>query len=432
MANSILLKNCRFIVTQNSHREILQNFDILIEDGKICRIGKNLENAEEVVDCSRRIVMPALFNAHTHSPMTLLRGYRDDQELQPWLQDVWKVEAQMKPDDMYIGALYACMEMAKTGTYCFVDMYFEMEEVAKAANEIGLQAFLGYGMIDLFSEEKREKEINRTLEFVENVKDKYDGIYVVLAPHAIYTCSKELLEWVNEYSKEMGLLKTIHLSETRKEVFDCVKQHGVRPVEYLEKIGFLDNKTIIFHGSWVTKEEIKILAKRNVAAVHCPASNMKLATAGAFPMREYLEAGISVMLGTDGACSNNSLDMFREMKLCALLQKWYRWSGEELTAQQTLDLATLTPAKVFGLNSGSIEEGKDATLVFLDIDHYSLRPLRNVVSNIVYSATGNCVTDLLVKGKWVVRNGKLVNADEGKIMEKFERHAEKLYELVSE
>jgi 5-methylthioadenosine/S-adenosylhomocysteine deaminase len=159
---------------------------------------------------------------------------------------------------------------------------------------------------------------------------------------------------------------------------------------------------------------------------------MKLATAGAFPMREYLEAGISVMLGTDGACSNNSLDMFREMKLCALLQKWYRWSGEELTAQQTLDLATLTPAKVFGLNSGSIEEGKDATLVFLDIDHYSLRPLRNVVSNIVYSATGNCVTDLLVKGKWVVRNGKLVNADEGKIMEKFERHAEKLYELVSE
>ncbi len=425
---AILLKNCRVVVTQNAERSILKNIDILIEEGKIKEIAKNIDVSSEceIVDCSKKLVIPALFNAHTHASMVLFRGYRDDQELHAWLSDVWKVEAKLKPKHIYAGALFACMEMAKTGTYCFVDMYFEMEEVAKAASEIGLKAFLGYGMIDLFKEDKREKEIKTTEEFIKNIEGKFDGITPVLAPHAIYTCSKELLEWVNEFAKEKNLLKTIHLSETRKEVFDCVKVHGIRPVEYLEKINFLDCNTVLFHASWVTKGEIAIIAKANAKVVHCPASNMKLATGGAFPFREYKENGVTICLGTDGACSNNCLDMFREMKFAALLQKWFRWNGAEVNAQEILDTATVNPAKAFGLNSGSIEEGKEANLILLNLNHYSLRPERNVLSNIVYSATGNCVSELIVAGKFVVREGKLVNADEEKIIEKLEKAVEDL------
>ncbi len=424
----MLLKNCRIVVTQNGARKILKDVDILVEEGRIKEIGRNLPKEGEAIDCSKKLVMPALFNAHTHASMVLMRGYRDDQELHAWLSDVWKVEAKLKPKHIYAGALFACMEMAKTGTYCFADMYFEMEEVVKAASEVGLKAFLGYGMIDFFSEEKREREIKRTKKFITSMEGKYPGIEPVLAPHAIYTCSKELLEWVNEFAKEKNLMKTIHLSETRKEVFDCIKEHGIRPVEYLEKLNFLDSSTVIFHGSWVSRKEIEILAKHGTSAVHCPTSNMKLATGGAFPMREYLQAGVNVCLGTDGACSNNSLDMFREMKFCALLQKWYRWNACELTAQQTLDLATVNPAKVFGMNSGSIEEGKEANLALIDLEHYSMKPLLNPVSNLVYSATGSCVSDLIVAGRFVVRDGRLVNAEEEKIVEIFEKAVKDLFE----
>ena len=425
----ILLKNCRLVVTQNAKRDLLKDVDILIKNGMITKIGRNVgKNAEEKIDCSKKLVMPALFNAHTHASMVLMRGYRDDQELHAWLSDVWKVEARLKPRHIYAGALFACMEMAKTGTYCFVDMYFDMEEVARAASELGLKAFLGHAMLDFFTEERREEEIERTKKFIANVEGKYSGIKPVLAPHAIYTCSKELLEWVGEFAREKNLLKTIHLSETRKEVFDCVREHGLRPVEYLEKLNFLDSRTVIFHGSWVSRREIDILAKHGASAVHCPASNMKLATGGAFPMREYLQAGVTVCLGTDGACSNNSLDMFREMKFCALLQKWHRWNACELTAQQALDLATINPAKVFGLNSGSVEEGKDADIALINLEHYSMKPLLNPVSNLVYSATGSCVSDLLVAGNFVVRDGKLVNANEEKIVEIFEKAVKDLLE----
>ncbi len=419
--DSVLLRNCRFVVT-HAKKRVLENVDILIENGKISQIGKSIKGeAEEKIDCSQKIIMPALFNAHTHASMVLFRGYRDDQELQTWLQDIWKVEAKLKPKHIYAGALYACMEMAKSGTWCFVDMYFEEEEVANAVKKVGLTALLGCAIIDAI----KGWDLERSKKFIKNVKGS-ENIIPVLAPHSIYTCSEETLKEVNEFSKEHSLFKTIHLSETRKEVFDCVKKYGKRPVEYLHDLFFLDEKTVIFHGSWVTKNEIKLLGENKVSAVHCPVSNMKLATGGAFPMREYREQGVRIMLGTDGACSNNSLDMFREMKVAALLQKWFRWKGSEVKAEEVLEYTTNSPCACFGLNSGSVEIGKDANLALLDVRHYSLRPLRNVISNIVYSATGNCVSDLLVRGKWIVKDGKLVNLEEEKIIEKMEEAVEDL------
>lgn len=432
MADGLMLKNCKIVITQNERRDILKDSDILIEDGRIVQIGNNL-NSEglEKMDCSGKIVMPALFNGHTHSAMTLLRGYNDDKELHDWLGDIWQIEARMKPEDMYIGALYACMEMAKTGTYCFADMYFEMEEVARACNKIGLKSFLGYGMLDLHNEEKRENEIQKTINFIKWARGKYPVITPILAPHAIYTCSDELLKWVKEYSRENDLIKTIHISETEKEVLDNIKSSSLRPVEYLEKMGFLDGRTIIFHASWINEAEMDILAKRNVTAIHCPASNMKLATGGAFPLREYIEKKINIGLGTDSAASNNSLDMFLEMKFASLLQKWHRRQAKGANAQEILDMATLNPAKAFGLKSGSIEPLMEANIAILDSRHHSLMPLRSILSNIVYSATGDAVSDLIVAGKFVVRDKKLLNADEEEIKNGFMDAAEKLYSRSS-
>ncbi len=423
----LLLKNCRFILTQNQNRQVLENFDILVEDGMISKIAKSIEHDGESIDCSQKIAMPALFNGHTHSAMNLLRGYKDDQELHGWLNDLWKIEAKLTPKDMHIGALYACMEMARTGTYCFTDMYFEMEEVAKACNEIGLSAFLGYGMLDMHDDEKREKEIAKTVSFISWLSGRYENIKPILAPHAIYTCSEKLLDWVNNYAKEKNLFKSIHISETEKEVLDSIQSMNLRPVEYLDSIGFLDNKTTIFHASWINEQEIKILAKLGVSAVHCPASNMKLATGGLFPLREYIENKVNICLGTDGASSNNSLDMFVEMKFAALMQKWQRKQASAANAQEILDMATLNPAKAFGLSSGSLEPSKEANIALLDTKHYSLSPLRNVLSNIIYSAPGDAVSDMMVRGKFVLKDKKLCNADEERIRERFEEAANRLY-----
>jgi 5-methylthioadenosine/S-adenosylhomocysteine deaminase len=422
---TVLLKNCRMILTKN--HDLIHDYDILIENGSIARIAKTIEEKCQKLDCSRKLVMPALFNSHTHSSMALLRGYNDDKELQEWLNDIWKVEAMLTPMDMRIGALFAFMEMAKTGTYGFIDMYFEMEEVAKACNEIGLRGLLGYGMIDLSNDEKRGEEISRTKKFIEGISGKYENITPVLAPHSIYTCSPELLQWVTDYSHEKNVLKTIHLSETRKEVEDCIAMNKITPVHYLESLGFLDEKTVLFHASFIDQTEIGILEKRNSKVVHCPASNMKLATGGVFPLNACENSGIITLLGTDGACSNNSLDMFNEMKFAALLQKFTNHKASAASASQIMDMATSNPGNAFGFNNGSVEVGKRADLSILDLDNFSLSPTRNIISNLVYSNPGNSVTDLIVSGKFVVKDRKLVNMDENKIRDDFEEAVKRLY-----
>jgi 5-methylthioadenosine/S-adenosylhomocysteine deaminase len=432
---NLLLKNCKLVITQNPERKILKGYDILVENGKIKEVRKSISAKDyeiEIVDCSKKIALPGLINCHTHSPMILLRGYKDDQLLEDWLKDIWQVEAKLKPKHVEIATLFACIEMIKSGTTCFVDMYFHMNSMLQAVKQAGIRAFLGYGMIDMYdwkvNEEKREKEITETLRWIKKVSEENNSlIRATIAPHAIYTCSQELLEKSNEIAKQYKLFKTIHLAETRKEVHDCWKNYGKRPVEWLDAIGFLDNQTIAFHASWLTKSEINTLAKKGVKVVHCPSSNLKLATGGSFPFREFLEAKATICLGTDGAASNNSLNMFSEMKFAALLQKWFRWNAKEMLAQQALDLATINSANALELNTGSIEVGKEADLILLDAKHYSLQPSTNVVSNLVYSASSEAVSDVIIAGKIVMRDRKIVTIDEEKVQEKFEKTIESLY-----
>ncbi len=427
---TILLKNCSFIITQNKSRDILRNYDILIENGKIEEIKKDIKISSidyEVVDCKNKIVLPSFINAHTHSSMTLLRGYKDDLELHSWLNEVWKVEAKLRDKHFYIGTKFACLEMIKSGISCFLDMYFGMENVYQATEEAKIRGFLGYGMIDLDNPEKRENELKETKKFINFCLNKNNPlIKPVVSPHAIYTCSTDLLLQAKELARERNLLYTIHLSETRKEVYDCYKKYKKRPVEYLSELNLLDENFVGFHSVWLTKGEISILGKYKAKVVHCPTSNMKLATGGSFPFREMKEHNILIGLGTDGACSNNSLNMLNEMKMACLLQKWFRWNASEISAQEALDMATINGAKILGINSGSIEEGKDADLVLLDKTHFSLLPSQNLISNIVFSCSREAISDLIVNGEFVMKNRKILSLDEEKTKEEFMKTVDEL------
>jgi len=419
---SILIKDCAWLVTQNPNRDVLRDQSVMIKDEKIAEIGKGLKNqADVVIDGTGEIVLPGLINTHTHLSMTLLRGYADDMRLQDWLQKkIWPAEAGLTPEACYQGALLGCAEMIMSGTTTFMDMYFNMEEVARAVNEAGLRAFLSYGIIDLFDAAKAKAEQEKTRRLFEHLRSLGSSrIRFALGPHAAYTCSPETLLWVKEFAEKNDAINHIHVAETRKEQADFQKQHGVRVVEYLDKIGALSNRMLAAHCVWVTKSEVATLGKAGVSVAHCPVSNMKLASGGAAPLPEMFEAGIAVGLGTDGAASNNTLDMFETMKVCALLHKAQRWDATVLNAQKTLDLATIEGARALGVQKeiGSIEVGKNADLIMLDTRLPNLNPIHGketVVSDLVYSASPANVDTTIVDGRVLMVNRQLktINLDE--------------------
>jgi 5-methylthioadenosine/S-adenosylhomocysteine deaminase len=425
----MLLENCSIVVTQDKERRILRDSDILIEGGVIRKVGKNIKTDEktcEKIDCSGKIVAPAFINMHTHLPMTLLRGYRDDMDFHTWLSEVWKIEAKMKDSDYYIGSKFACLEMIKSGTSTFLDMYFGNGSIVKASNEVGLRGYIGFAMMDFGDIQKRKISIIEAKKIIGICREKKGLCQPMISPHSIYACSKDLLIEAKELAEKNGILFTIHLSETRKEVYECHKKYGKRPVEFLDGLGIIDKNFVGFHCGWVTVGEISILGKRGASVVHCPISNMKLATGAAFPYREMKEAGIVIGLGTDGAASNNSLNMLNEMKTACLMQKWFRWNALELTAQAALDMATINGAKILGLNSGSIEIGKNADILMMDKGHYSMLPGTDIISNIVYSASREAISDLMVNGEFVMQDRKVLTMNEENVKKDFENSCSSL------
>ncbi len=414
----ILIKN-----TETDHSKK----DILIEGNKIARIEKQIDTpVDKVIDGTRKAVVPGMFNGHTHAAMTLMRGYADDMPLMPWLNDkIWPLEAKLTEEDVYWGAKLACLEMIKTGTTTMVDMYHHFPATANAVDEMGLRCMLTHAGFD-FGKPALVEDYKKTVQSqLEKMAGHSNRIIYALGPHAIYTVSANLLKWIADFARQNGLNIHTHLSETKGEVEDALKNFGMRPVHFLKKNGLLGSNLSLAHCLYLDDDEIKILADYGCQVVHNPASNLKLASGNKFRSADLKKAGVTVCLGTDGTCSGNNLDMYETMKLAALTGK-VAWNDTTIwSAEETFAIATETVEAVTGLKAGKIKEGYLADLSLVDLNVPEMTPNFNLVSNLVYSANGNVVDTVICDGKVLMENRCVPGEEE--IMEKA---AQAAYQLV--
>ncbi len=361
----------------------------------------------ELIDGDGMAVMPPFYNTHTHAAMTLLRGYGDDLPLKRWLEElIWPAEALLTEDDLRAGVRLAIVEMIKSGTLFFNDMYWKMDVMPEIVEEMGIRAALGSTFTDSMSEEDRE----RAEAFIRGWSGNSERISLTVAPHAIYSNSEESLLRCGELARSRGMKLHIHVSETRKEVEDSLSQHGMTPIAYLDRLGLLGRDTIVAHAIHISDDDLKILASREVVISHCPCSNMKLSS-GIFPMRRALEAGCRVTLGTDGCSSNNNLDMREEMKFAALLAK-VADTPSTLPAEEIMQIATRNGAEAFGIDGGRVEVGALADLLLVRMDQCEMTPSHNPISNWVYSANSSAIDYAICNGRILMRNRHIAGEEE--------------------
>lgn len=425
----ILIEN-GFIITMDPDRRIIKRGSLAIEGDRITAVGEKVEGQGDVViDAKGKVVLPGLINAHTHLSMTLLRGLADDMPLMEWLETkIWPIEKNLRKGDCYYAALLGCLEMIKSGTTCFADQYFFMEDVARAVEESGIRGVLSYGIIEMDDPQRRESELRTGEKFVREYHGKAGGrVLTMFGPHAAYTCSPECLLKTKELARKYGVGIHTHVAESRDEVDRMVKKYGKRPVEHLDAIGFLGPEVLAAHCVWLTGHEISIIRERGVKPVHNPVSNMKIAC-GIAPVPELLAAGIPVALGTDGAASNNSLDLLSEMKFAALLNKVGKLDPTVMPAPAVLEMATINGATALGLRDeiGSLEVGKKADVVLIDLKQPHFTPLHNVISHLVYNAVGSDVDTVIVDGKIIMQEREVLTLDEAKVLRDAQRTAEDL------
>jgi 5-methylthioadenosine/S-adenosylhomocysteine deaminase len=426
---SILIKNST-ILTQNDSRQQLQG-DLYIEDHQIVEISKKplTIEADYKIDGTKKLVLPGLINTHTHIPMTLFRGYGDDMLLKDWLaQRIWPVEAKLDKRCIKSGTELGLLEMIASGTTSYLDMYFFEDTIAKVTEKVGIHGFLGFAVIDFDTPEYKASElIPQSEQFVKRWKGN-TLISPVIAPHSAYSCNPETLQKSFEVAMKHNVPLHTHCSETRDEVYDIEKKYGVRPVEQLKKNGLFQKGTILAHCGWITKNEILEMKNAGVVVSHCPVSNMKIASGGYAPIPELLDAQIPVGLGTDGAASNNTLDMFETMKFCALVHKNHRWDPTLLPAQTVVDLATIGGALCLGVQQtlGSLQVGKIADLIMIDLKKPHLTPLHDPISHLVYAARGTDVCTTIVNGKILMLDNEFLTINMQETLERAEKDAQEL------
>ncbi len=392
-----------------------QIVDLLIEGNLIKQIAEKIDAPEgcRILDGKDKAIIPAMVNTHTHAAMTIFRGYGEDLPLMTWLEDyIWPVEAKMTEDDVYVGAKLACLEMIKSGTSTFLDMYMNPLQTAKAAEEMGLRAMVSYTLFDQGNEKRAALDRKRSYEYMEQFKKFSSRINFCLGPHAIYTVSGEQLQFCHRFAQENNVKIHLHLSETKGEVDECIRQHGMSPVRYLHKLGVLSPHLILAHMIWLDEEELDLIAESGASVVHNPASNMKLASGYAFPYEGYKKRGVKVGLGTDGCSSSNNLDMFIAMKLASLLGKAWRYDSTAVKSNDIFASATSVGGDILGLNTGRIEEGALADLSLIDLSRPELVPMNNLCSNLVYSTSGACVDTFIVDGKILMEHGHVEGEEE--------------------
>ena len=391
--------------------------NLAVEGSTIAAVGETEENwaADAVIDGTGKFAIPGFVNAHTHISMTLLRSYADDMKLMDWLENkIWPVEAKMKKEDIYWGAMLAAVEMIRSGTTTFADMYGDMDKVAEATIESGLRGVLARGMIGVAPNGQQAFEENKAL--YRDFHGAGDGrLTVMFGPHAPYTCPPDFLRQVAEAAAAYQAEIHIHLSETKGEVENCLKEHGMTPIALMEKVGILERGVLAAHCVHVTAEDIALMKKYDVRVAHNPGSNMKLAS-GVAPVPEMLKAGLCVALGTDGASSNNNLDMMEEVRLAALLHKVHTLDPLAVPAWEAVRMGTEGGARAVGIkNVGRLEKGALADVVLLDMRGAEWCPKFDLVSLLAYSASSRSVDTVMVNGKVLMEKGEMLSLDEERI-----------------
>nr|WP_241674710.1 amidohydrolase [Paenibacillus luteus] len=395
---------------------------MVVTDDRITYIGTAVptELTESVVkiDGSKLAFMPGLINTHGHAAMSLLRGYSDDQNLQVWLeQKMWPMEGKYVDQDTSAGSALAIVEMLRSGTTAFVDMYDRMDRVAQAVEQSGIRGVLTRGVIGLCPPEIQEAKLTEAIAFARDWNGKADGrITTMISPHAPYTCPPEYIERFVQAAHDYNLPLHTHMSETLAEVEQNVRDYGMRPVEHLDRLGFFSRPSLVAHAVHLNDAEIELLAAKNVAVSHNPVSNLKLAS-GIARVPDLLRAGVTVSLGTDSAASNNNLDLFEEIRFAALLHKGVSGDPTAVPALEALKMGTVYGAKsIWQQDSlGSLQEGKKADFIAIDIEQAHYYPKTDMVSHLVYSGSGRDVRHVWVDGRQVVKNGECTMLDEEKI-----------------
>lgn len=423
---NILIKNAD-VLTLNDSGDVLRRTNIAVAHGKIQSIGTVPADfhADETVEAADHVVMPGFFNAHTHAAMTFERGWADDLPFDRWLNErIWVAESALTREDVRWGAYLAVAEMIRSGTVGFADHYFYMDEVAQVVEEAGLRATLAWCVFGMGEGTEIGAGLTETVRFVQRWQGAANGrIRTVLGPHSPYACPPDFLVSVAATAVELGVGIHIHLSEFRDQLEASLAKHGVTPVEFLQQHGIFDCPTIAAHCIWITPEDMEILQDKQVHVVQCPNTHMKLGM-GVTPVPELLARGVNVALGTDGPASNNDLDMLEEARLATLLQKSYHLSPVMLPAESALRLATQGGARAMGFpDSGVLAPGQAADLIIFDFGKPHLRPRHSLLSNIMYSAKSPDISDVMVDGRFLLRDGALTTLDEERILYEAEQRA---------
>lgn len=433
---SILIKNT-LLVTMDDNRPDHFYGDILIKNGLISEISETPNSidpgkAVTVIDGTKLFVMPGLINTHGHAAMTLFRGYADDLPLKEWLEDkIWPIEEYLKAEDVYWGTMLAVAEMLKSGTTTFTDMYFFMNKVAEATAECGIRAVLSRGMIGFG--DSAEKGLLETEQFIKGWHGfENSRINVFLGPHAPYTCPPEYLKKVMALAEKTGRPLQIHLSETKREVEESIRNFGKSPVEQVDELGLFNYPVTAAHCVHLSDRDIDILAENNVGVAHNPGSNLKLGS-GTARLNNMLARGINVGIGTDGAASNNNLDMIEEIRLVALLEKGIKMDATLIEAKTALKMATSMGAAALKIaDTGILKEGFKADLIGISHNKLHLTPLHNPLAHIVYAAAAADVEYVIVDGQLLLEKGTLTGIDEERVIFEASKHADGLVRAINE
>lgn len=429
MSKQILFTNA-IIYTVDANDTIIPDGALLVQGDRIAAVGPTKQLISqypdaERIDASQRVILPGLVNAHLHLSMTMTRSIADDIEAVKWLPVIWAVEKHLKPETVYAGAMVGIAEMIASGTTTFNDHYFMMEEVARAVQETGMRADLAAGILENRNKKKGQRELAEGEAFAAEWKDKADGrIRTRIGPHALYTCSTELVQAAREAADRVGVGMHMHVAESALEMKMVGKKaQGPTSVQHLDALGVLRDDFVMAHGLTIDEKDIQILVERGVGIAHCPQA---YAHVGGWPwphVDEWLAAGVHVGLGTDGTASNNNLNLFDEMRLATEVRKLQARDGRVLPARQIIRMATIEGAHVLGLQDqiGSLEAGKKADLILIDTRKPNLRPLHNLPGHLVYAANGNEVEAVMVDGHFLYHDYQYQTLDVNEVMEQADR-----------